>query len=232
MIPENGDLYLASQSPRRRELLQQLGVRFSVVDVDVPEVKQHNESASDYVQRLAISKAQAGLYLSEGKEDKEGKENKKEQSNKPVLGADTIVVLGERVFEKPVDQDDAVAMLMALSDNTHRVMTAVALTSGTEASERGTSGTEATETDCHCYLSVTEVSFRAITQREAQAYYQTGEPTDKAGGYGIQGFGAAFVKRINGSYSGVVGLPLAETASLLTAHGIPIWQSPAAVNQN
>lgn len=185
--------YLASQSPRRRELLTQIGVDFTLVSVDVPEEKQANETALDYVERLAFDKSRAGAEC---------------YTDAPVLGSDTIVVLGEQVLEKPQSQEHAVQMLLALSGQTHQVMTAVAITLG----ER---------TEC-CYC-ISHVSFCDISEQEAIAYWQTGEPKDKAGSYGIQGLGAVFVKHLQGSYSAVVGLPLYETTQLLRSFNIPIW---------
>ena len=185
------DLYLASQSPRRRELLMQIGVNFSVVTVAVPEQQQPGEVPVDYVQRLALAKSWAGSAL---------------VADAPVLGADTIVVLGQQVLEKPVDQADAVGMLLQLSGQTHQVLTAVAVCH---------------KSQCHSRLSRTQVTFRQLTAAEAEHYWTTGEPADKAGGYGIQGLGSVFVTAIDGSYSGVVGLPLAETADLLTLFNVP-----------
>ncbi len=179
-------LYLASASPRRRELLTQLGYRFEVLRVEVPEIRQPGEAPQTYVQRLACDKALAGWQACEGR--------------RPVLGADTIVVLGEQVLEKPRDQADAERMLAALSGRTHQVLTAVAL---------------ATAGGCAVRLVATDVSFRVLTAGEISDYWATGEPCDKAGAYGIQGIAGKFVRRIDGSYTGVVGLPLMETDLLL-----------------
>jgi septum formation protein len=187
------DLYLASQSPRRRELLTQIGVRFDVISLDVPEERDQSETPEDYVQRLAQDKAQAGAAMMQGK---------------PVLGADTIVVLGNKVLEKPETAERGINMLMSLSAQTHQVMTAVCLCDGDRQQLR---------------LNRTLVRFRPIQLSEAQRYWRTGEPLDKAGGYGIQGLGAVFVDMINGSYSSVVGLPLLETSQLLKAFRIPFW---------
>ena len=187
------DLYLASQSPRRRELLSQIGVRFDVVSVEVPEVRAQGEAPEEYVQRLAQEKAQAGIVQKQGK---------------PVLGADTIVVLGNKVLEKPETAEQGINMLMSLSSQSHQVMTAVCICDGDRQQLR---------------LNRTLVRFRPIQLSEAQRYWRTGEPTDKAGGYGIQGLGAVFVDSINGSYSSVVGLPLLETSQLLKAFRIPFW---------
>lgn len=179
-------LYLASASPRRRELLGQLGYAFDVLKIDVPEERLPDERPADYVTRLAQDKAQAGWLACQG--------------HLPVLGADTIVVLGDQVLEKPCNQADALRMLSLLSGKTHQVMTAVAVvvTGGIQVR-----------------LVVTDVSFRVLTEQEILAYWQTGEPADKAGSYGIQGLAGKFVRHLSGSYSAVVGLPLMETDLLL-----------------
>ena len=179
-------LYLASASPRRRELLTQLGVAFALLRVDVEEVRRPDEPAETYVRRLAADKALAGLQACAGQ--------------LPVLGADTIVVLDGDVLEKPRDQQDAARMMRLLSGRTHQVMTAIAVASASGISQR---------------LVVTDVTFRALDEAEIAAYWQTGEPADKAGGYGIQGIGGKFVSHLAGSYSAVVGLPLLETDLLL-----------------
>jgi len=178
-------LYLASQSPRRAELLTQIGVSFSVVDIAIDETPLANESARFYVERMAIEKSSSGFA---------------NVRSGVVLGADTTVVLDEKILGKPVDRDDAVAMLKLLSGKTHQVMTAICMTS---------------KNNQLTAVSVTEVSFRSLSEIEVNAYCDTGEPMDKAGAYGIQGRGAVFVNHIEGSYSGVVGLPLSETYLLL-----------------
>lgn len=187
------DVLLASQSPRRQELLAQIGVRFAVVRVDVPEQHQHGESPQDYVLRLALAKASAGSEL---------------QPELPVLGADTVVVLSHEILEKPRDRNHALAMLARLSGTTHEVLTGIALCQGARQGRR---------------LVQTQVRFRSIRADEAALYWDTGEPRDKAGGYGIQGFGAVFVEHLIGSYSNVVGLPLGETAQLFGEFGVPVW---------
>ena len=179
-------LYLASASPRRRELLTQLNYPFAVLSINVPEQQLPGELAEDYVERLAADKARAGWLACGG--------------TLPVLGADTIVVLDGHVLEKPRDQADAERMLTALSGRTHLVMTAVAV-----AAESGVCVTRVT----------TEVTFRALGSDEIVEYWHTGEPADKAGSYGIQGIAGKFVSRIVGSYTAVVGLPLLETDLLL-----------------
>lgn len=186
----HSELVLASASPRRRELLAVLGVRFSVAPMDIDERAHPGEGPGDYVRRMALTKAQAGF-------DRAGK-------NIAVLGCDTTVVIDGRILGKPADRDEARAMLAALSGRVHRVLSSVALVDAAGSAER---------------LSSTEVTFRAISAAEADAYWQTGEPADKAGGYAIQGLAACFIREIRGSYSGVVGLPLYETAELLNQKG-------------
>lgn len=190
-------IYLASQSPRRRELLGQIGVPFDVVSVDVPEQRRPAEVAAQFVERLALAKARAGWQHS--------------ARDRPVLGADTIVVLDDEVLGKPADRADAEAMLARLSGREHRVMTAVALV-GDLAGE----GHEAMR------LSISRVRLRVITAAERQAYCATGEPDDKAGAYAIQGRAAVFVEHLEGSYSGVMGLPVFETADLLKEFAVPV----------
>jgi septum formation protein len=181
-------IVLASASPRRRELLQQLGVPHEVLAVDVDEKPLPGERAEQLVKRLALVKAQAGLQLA--------------GTARPVLGSDTVVVVDDVVFGKPVDRADGLSMLAALSGRTHQVMTAVALATAAEVAHR---------------VSCTEVTMCRIAPADAAAYWETGEPQGKAGGYAIQGRGALFIERISGSYSGVMGLPLYETAQLLQA---------------
>jgi len=187
-------LYLASRSPRRRELLDQLGLAHALVAADVDETPLPDEAPRDYVERIALAKALAGRQnLTTGH---------------PVLGADTAVVCDNRLLGKPVDADDALSMLRLLSGREHRVLTGIALL----GARRQTA------------ISETLVRFRQIMPAEAAAYWASGEPRDKAGAYAIQGSGAAFVEHISGSYSGVVGLPLFETAALL--------QSEATLSKN
>ena len=194
-------LYLASGSPRRRELLTQIGVSFTAISADIDETPLVDESPAAYVERLARGKAEAGravLAVSE--------------SGAPmcVLGADTAVVLDGQILGKPVDEADAVAMLMALSDREHEVLTAIAVLDGQR---------------CESRVVRSLVRFRPISREEAVAYWASGEPLDKAGGYGIQGLGGVFVAGLNGSYSAVVGLPVCETCELLGHFGIPCWQN-------
>jgi septum formation protein len=182
-------IILASGSPRRAELLQQIGVPFLQRPVDLDETPLAGEVPVDYVQRLALAKARAGWQQSQANGD-----------NLPVLGADTSVVLNNRIMGKPADFDAAQGMLSALSGKTHQVMTAISLVN---AEQQLTA------------LVTSDVSFRQLDGEEILAYWQTGEPVDKAGSYAIQGLGAVFVSQLSGSYSAVVGLPLLETWQLL-----------------
>jgi septum formation protein len=183
-------LVLASASPRRQQLLGLLDRPFQVVVPQVPEQKQQHEAAADYVQRLAVSKAQAGLALA----------SHQAAGDYYVIGADTIVVAAQQVLEKPVDYADFSRMMALLSGQTHTVMTAVAV-----ADKCGVS---------QCLVH-TAVQFKDLSEADLLAYWASGEPHDKAGGYGIQGRAGKFVTHLQGSYSAVVGLPLYETEQLL-----------------
>ena len=186
-------LHLASKSPRRRELLARLGLDFGVLDVDVPEQRAPGESPGDYVMRVAREKAGAGLLRVVA------------VPGAVVLGSDTEVVLDDEVFGKPADAAEAEAMLRRLSGRTHQVLTAVWLVSaGREASA----------------LVATDVTFAALTDEDILHYVASGEPRGRAGAYAIQGGAERFVARLSGSYSGVMGLPLHETATLLAGFGI------------
>lgn len=180
-------LYLASGSPRRQELLTLMGVSFEHLFPGIEEQRQRHESVEQYVRRLAREKAQAGVALA--------------AEDLPVLGADTIVIFNGEVLEKPRDTEHAAQMLRLLSGNQHQVMTAVAIADANLSLEA---------------LVMTEVTFRSLSEQDIAGYIASGEPMDKAGAYGIQGLGGCFVKRINGSYHAVVGLPLMETAELLS----------------
>ncbi|MCW8347733.1 Maf-like protein [Vibrio sp. ZSDZ65] len=183
-------IVLASTSPRRKELLNQLGYEFSTISPDIEELKGERESAEAYVERLSLEKALAGLNAIEG-----GANN-----DAIVIGSDTVVVQNGKVLEKPIDFDDAQRMLQLLANNQHQVMTAVSVVS----------------TDKQASVVVkTDVWFKPLTENEIQQYWLSGEPQDKAGSYGIQGLGGRFVSRIEGSYYAVVGLPLYETDQLL-----------------
>ncbi len=191
-------IYLASRSPRRRELLAQIGIAFTVLpfravpraDREVDETPLAGEGPEDYVLRLARAKAAYGAALVE----------KRSLPPRPVLAADTTLELDGRIIGKPEDADDARNILASLSGRTHRVLTAIALC------HEGGSGSE---------LSVSEVTFRILSEADISAYIASGEPFDKAGAYGIQGHAAIFIPHISGSYTGVMGLPLFETARLL-----------------
>ena len=189
-------IFLASQSPRRQELLAQLQVTFDVIDVTVHELRQQGEAPWDYVNRVAREKAGAGLLQLAGSPDA------------LVMGADTDVVLAGTVLGKPENAVQAFAMLRALSGQTHEVISAVWLISA---------GMEA-----HCVVR-SKVRFAAITDAEIHAYIASGEPFGKAGAYAIQGSGAAFIESIEGSYSGIMGLPLRETYQLLQQFNVPVW---------
>lgn len=191
-------LYLASGSPRRRELLTQIGVPFLTQIAPIDENALPGESPVAYVERLARAKGQAGLA---GLAD---------TRDAVVLGADTAVVLDGRILGKPADQVEAMATLLALSGRSHEVLTAVALVSDVRTESR---------------VVTSQVTFRSLSQAEIEAYWASGEPQDKAGSYGIQGLAAVFVSQLQGSYSAVVGLPLCETAALLAEFAIPCWQS-------
>ena len=182
-------IILASQSPRRAELLRQVGIEFRAVPADADERVLAGEGAADFVERVAITKAQA---VRAGHPDS------------PVLGADTAVVLDHRILGKPRDRADAIDMLQALSGRTHEVLTGVAVVSDTT----------------RYALNVSRVSFRELSAAEIDAYWASGEPADKAGAYAVQGLAAAFIERIEGSYSGIMGLPLFETVNLLKQVGV------------
>jgi septum formation protein len=198
-------IYLASQSPRRRELLRQIDVRFDLLlfrtgeraDLDVDETPLHGEDVETYAARLARMKARAGVRRLQ----------QRKLVIRPVLGADTTLEVDGEIVGKPTSPSDACATLARLSGRTHRVLTAVAL---------------ADETDEECLISISEVRFRKLSESEIRHYVDTGEPMDKAGAYGIQGRAAIFVEDIRGSHSGIMGLPLFETAQLLARFGLPV----------
>jgi septum formation protein len=187
-------IILASASPRRKELLDQIKVTYKVHQVDLDETPLPDETPLDYVLRLAAEKSAACAAQL--------------KTEIPVLAADTAVILGCVIMGKPKDQADALAMLTRLSGKTHQVYSAISL--------RGREHSLA--------VSITEVTFRHLTEREMLDYWHSGEPVDKAGSYAIQGLGAMFVESIKGSFSGVVGLPLFETAELLAKQGIELFK--------
>lgn len=194
-------LILASQSPRRKILLEQLGYQFSTLVADIDESVCDHESAENYVLRLAQDKALAIFHTL----------SQEEQQQSLVLGADTCVVIDGNILGKPANEAESIETLLRLENSYHQVFTAIAI-AGYEA-----------ENKVHVLSDVieTQVHFKPLTVDEIKRYWQTGEPCDKAGSYAIQGIGGQFVTRINGSYSSVVGLPLYETAQLLAKSGIP-----------
>ncbi len=188
-------LILASASPRRQALLKQVGIAFRQQVAEIDEVPLDNEAAEDYVMRLALEKARAVRQHSV-------------TDGLPVLGADTAVVIDGRLLGKPESLAHARHMLQLLSGREHRVMSAVALVRSREAVQ----------------ISVSRVWFRPLSENEIDAYWRTGEPQDKAGAYAIQGVGAIFIERLEGSYTGVMGLPLYETGQLLQDFGIQVLE--------
>lgn len=180
------EIILASASPRRAELLDQLGVKYIVQVADIDESKHENETPEALVKRLAIEKSQAIAI--------------KSAHNKPVLGADTLGVLNDELLVKPKDYEHALHMLSSMSGNWHDILSAVAISYNGQTQVR---------------INKNKVLFRQLSLAEIEDYWQTGEPQDKAGAYAVQGLAAAFIERIEGSYSGIMGLPLFETAELL-----------------
>jgi septum formation protein len=203
------DLYLASRSSRRRDLLKQIGVRFEPLllrlaqprGADIDERQQDGESPAAYVERIARAKAEFGLRVLA----------MRSMLVKPVLAADTIVIVDGDILSKPADRAEAAVSLRRLSGRAHEVRTAVALAFGGPAAQR-----------VNVMTSTSQVRMREISDAEITRYCATAEPYDKAGGYAIQGLAAIFIERIEGSYSGVMGLPLAETAELLKQGGMPV----------
>ncbi|WP_341646856.1 Maf family protein [Thauera sp. SDU_THAU2] len=202
----NPRIYLASKSPRRRDLLRQIGVQFDVLtfrggergeDPDVDESTLQGEGVERYVERLALTKAQAGVRRIQWRK----------LLRHPVLAADTALELNGDIIGKPTDAADAQAILRRLSGRRHRVLTALAISDGERTRSK---------------LSISTVKFRELTDLEIRHYIATGEPMDKAGAYGIQGKAAVFIEEIHGSYSGIMGLPLFETAQLLETFGYPL----------
>jgi septum formation protein len=183
-------VHLASRSPRRQELLRQIGVRFDVVASDVDERRAPGQTPGEYAVAMALAKARAAPVHA---------------PQVPVLGADTDVVIGDHILGKPANAAEGISMLLRLAGRVHEVYSAVAIVSGARADTA---------------LCVSRVTFGDLTAAQAQAYWDTGEPADKAGAYAIQGYGARFVKELRGSYSGVVGLPLYETVQLLRKFGV------------
>lgn len=184
-------LILASQSPRRRELLQQLGYQFTCLPADIDERVLDDESPQQYVARLAIEKAQI-IAL-------------QQSDDAVVLGSDTSVVFEQQILGKPTSLEHCIEMLSLLSGKKHQVLTAVAVVKAAQS---------------HVILVSTDVYFKVLSTKEIIRYWHTGEPQDKAGAYGIQGIAGQFVTKIEGSYSAVVGLPLYETSQLLSGFGL------------
>ena len=203
----NPDLYLASQSPRRALLLEQLSVDFSVLAVDIDESQVALEPPNDYVLRMAAKKAQQGFRCLE--------ESNAQAAYTTVLAADTAVVFNRQILGKPRNASNAKQMLSMLSGHSHEVLTAICL------AQRQCDGGLRQESR----ISKTNVTFRPITEQEIEWYWQTGEPEDKAGGYGIQGKAAQFISHISGSYSGVMGLPLFEMSELMSRFGFALSSS-------
>lgn len=202
-------LILASASPRRSELLTQIGVKFLVKPVNIDETPLLEEHASDYVVRMAKEKALACYEI--------------ENANQAVaiLGSDTSVIVDGDILGKPADFYEARDMLMRLSGREHQVMTSVCLV----VPDASLSEAKGREPEICTQLVTTSVKFKELSEEQILAYWQSGEPCDKAGAYAIQGFGAVFVEAIQGSYSAVVGLPLAEVSEMLSSAGIAVWQT-------
>ena len=194
-VSQDNVLVLASSSPRRRQILIDLGVSFSVQSADIDEQVHAAELPIDYVQRLALEKCQRVLSRSD--------------QEITVLGSDTSVIIGAQILGKPQSEQQAVDMLMSLSGNWHKVMTAVAILNRDKQRQ---------------IVVCSDVEFCHLNEQMCRRYWSTGEPADKAGSYAIQGIGARFVRQIRGSYSAIVGLPVAETAELLAEFEIPIWK--------
>ena len=196
-------VYLASQSPRRRQLLEQLGVRYELLlpdateDAEALEVVLKNEAPSTYVKRVTNLKLDAAV----------ARMKRQQLQPAPILCADTTVALGRKIYGKPNDAQDAKRMLAELSGQSHRVLTAVAVQSGRKRFDA---------------LSISKVTFDEMTQKQINAYVATGEPLGKAGAYAVQGRAALHIARIDGSYSGIMGLPIRETALLLQAAGFKL----------
>jgi septum formation protein len=181
-------IYLGSRSPRRQQLLSQIGITFKSLAADINESVNNGESAVKYVERMAVEKADAAWQLAECAQDA------------PLLSADTCIAFHDEILGKPLDNADAMAMLTALSGQTHQVLTSVAVRN---------------EQRTDIVTSITQVTFGELSEQLISTYVNSGDCMDKAGSYGIQGYAARFVSHIDGSYSGVVGLPLYETAKLL-----------------
>ena len=205
------ELILASSSPRRVELLNQLNLVFRIVPPDIDETLLRSESHLKYVSRMSREKAET-VFASEAK-------NEDNNGGNIVLSGDTVVIVDGELLGKPIDENDAIDMLQRLSDNTHQVITSISVMGKTKKNVDGVMN-RGKAFFLETLLVTTNVRFRSVTVDECKSYWRTGEPVDKAGGYGIQGLGAIFVESLEGSYSNVVGLPLAETAQLLSVFGV------------
>ena len=203
-------LLLASKSPRRKELLSQLGYQFTVTNSDIDESILSGESPSDYVLRLAVAKAQYAF----------NQLSQERQQVTLVLGSDTSVVVQGKILGKPTDETHCAKMLGLLSNTTHQVFTSIAVVRLQCLSQKDASNNNLRSQQVNSALVTTDVLFKLLTTNEIKQYWLTGEPQDKAGGYGIQGIAGQFIKSIKGSYSAVVGLPLYETATLLQQCGL------------
>ena len=215
------NLILASGSPRRHELLTRAQLDFTVMSVDIDETPRVNESPKDYIERMVASKAEAALEQLNKELNKKLNDRQTDLSESIIiLTADTIGVLadGKTVLVKPASRADAYRMWQQMSDNTHQVWTAVQATQvllSAKSSSSPTSGRAFQIVNQQQITERTDVTFIPLTEEMMENYWDSGEPADKAGGYGIQGLGAAWVSRINGSYTNVVGLPLAQTVALI-----------------
>ena len=199
----NPQLYLASQSPRRRTLIEQLGLSFQTLAVDIDERLKQGEEPPAFVKRLALEKARTGWQ-------------QVSHQHIPVVGADTCIVLNHQIVGKPADKQQGIALLKQYAENTHSVLTGIAIVGP------GNDGSNATVKE-KVRVSTSFVTFRALSDEDCEQYWQTGEPLGKAGGYAIQGIAAAFIEKLEGSYSGVMGLPLCELAELMPAFGIKLF---------
>ena len=195
-------IYLASKSPRRTELLQQIGVEHKIIDIEVDENISSSNSPQENVRALSVLKCQEGVR----------KVITDDVGSFPVLAADTIVVLGDKDFGKPESESEAISMLLKLSGKTHIVMTGV--TVGIISKDQA---------KFHTINVASNVEFAKLTEIDCKEYCKTNEPFDKAGSYGIQGYGSAFIKKIDGSYSNIVGLPIHEVVELFKELGISYW---------
>ncbi|MFZ7259596.1 Maf family protein [Avibacterium avium] len=201
-------LYLASQSPRRLQLLQQLGLKVEIFNADIDETPKADEQPVDYVRRMAQEKNHAARQQLEKLANF--------APHLPILSADTSVVCDGQILGKPQNHAQAAQMLRLLSDRTHQVLTAVCVSLPDQK---------------HSLVQTSQVTFKPLTEQEISAYIRTGEPMDKAGAYGIQGVGGIFISHIEGNFSGVMGLPVFETAELLRQVGVDLFSSSEQCNE-